>query len=207
MTLYQLFERTLCAPYLQLKENAASYLAKREGETLYLFFEKSNGATDWRNNFDFPAKPYRDMDGGLWFVHRGFLRVFKTVEPLIASAVADGRVKKIVIAGYSHGAALALLCHEYCVYHRPDLAGRIVGYGFGCPRVVWGFLRKRVKARFKNFTVVKNCRDVVTHLPPRLFGYRHVGSILHIGRQRALGGVDSHRAEHYLEELSREVTA
>ena len=73
MTLYQLFQRTLCAPYLQLKENAASYFAQREGDALYLFFEKSNGATDWKNNLDFPAKPYRDMEE-LWFVHRGFLR-------------------------------------------------------------------------------------------------------------------------------------
>ncbi len=204
MTLYHLFRRTLSADYVQLQENAASYFAQREGNVLYLLFEKSNGATDWKNNLDFPAKPYRGMEG-LWFVHRGFLRVFKTIEPLIAPYIADATVKKIVISGYSHGAALALLCHEYCVYHRPDIANQIVGYGFGCPRVVWGFLKKSIKARFKNFTVVRNCRDIVTHLPPCILGYRHTGRILHIGRERLLNGVDSHRPEHYLEELSREV--
>ena len=206
MKLYQLFLRTLRAPYNQLQENAASYLVEREKDALYLLFEKSNGATDWKNNLDFPAKPYRKM-GELWFVHRGFLRVFKTIEPLIAPYIADKRVKKIVISGYSHGAALALLCHEYCVYHRPDIAENIAGFGFGCPRVFWGFLNRRVKARFKNFTVVRNCRDIVTHLPPRIFGYRHVGRILHIGRERGFGGVASHRPESYLAELSREVTA
>ncbi len=206
MKLYQLFLRTLRAPYKQLQENAASYLVEREKDALYLLFEKSNGATDWKNNLDFPAKPYRKM-GELWFVHRGFLRVFKTIEPLIAPYIADKRVKKIVISGYSHGAALALLCHEYCVYHRPDIAENIAGFGFGCPRVFWGFLNRRVKARFKNFTVVRNCRDIVTHLPPRIFGYRHVGRILHIGRERGFGGVASHRPESYLAELSREVTA
>lgn len=206
MNLYRLFERTLRAPYIQIRENAASYLVQREKDTLYLLFEKSNGATDWRNNLDFPAKPYREMTER-WFVHRGFLRVFKTIEPLIAPYIADRGVKRIVISGYSHGAALALLCHEYCVYHRPDLAENIAGYGFGCPRVVWGFLRKKVKTRFKNFTVVRNCRDVVTHLPPCVFGYRHVGKILHIGRERNFGGIGSHRPESYLAELSREVTA
>ena len=206
MKLYQLFLRTLRAPYKQLQENAASYLVEREKDALYLLFEKSNGATDWKNNLDFPAKPYRKM-GELWFVHRGFLRVFKTIEPLIAPYIADKRVKKIVISGYSHGAALALLCHEYCVYHRPDIAENIAGFGFGCPRVFWGFLNRRVKARFKNFTVVRNCRDIVTHLPPRIFGYRHVGRILHIGRERGFGGVASHRPESYLAELSREVAA
>lgn len=205
MNLYCLFERTLSASYLQIKENAASYLVQREKDVLYLLFEKSNGATDWKNNLDFPAKPYREMEER-WFVHRGFLRVFKTIEPLIAADIADMRVKKIVISGYSHGAALALLCHEYCVYHRPDIAENIVGYGFGCPRVVWGFLRKKIKSRFKNFTVVRNCRDIVTHLPPWIFGYRHVGKVLHVGRDRPLSGVDSHRPENYLAALSREVS-
>lgn len=200
MDLSQLFIATLHAPYVQLKENAASYYAERRGETLYLFFEKSNGATDWKNNLDFPAKPYREMCG-LWFAHRGFLRVFKTIEPHIAPLVMDEGVRRIVISGYSHGAALALLAHEYCVFHRPELKSAVQGFGFGCPRVVWGFAGRGVKARFRGFTVVKNCRDLITRLPPWLFGYRHVGNILHIGRDLRLGGVNSHRAERYLEAL------
>lgn len=201
MKLTQLFERTLSAPYIQLSENAASYYAERKGDTLYLFFEKSNGATDWKNNLDFPARPYRDMENG-WFVHRGFLRVFKTIEPHIAPLVRDPRVHRIVISGYSHGAALALLAHEYCMYHRPGL-GAIEGYGFGCPRVVWGPLGKRVKSRFRRFTVVRNCRDIVTRLPPALLGFRHVGNILHIGLGKDYSGVDSHRPEAYLAELAK----
>lgn len=203
MDLKTLFQRTLEAPYVQLQENAASYYAERKQDTLYLFFEASNGATDWKNNFDFPAKPYRDMRER-WYAHRGFLRVFKTIEPHIAPYVADGAVKRVVVSGYSHGAALALLCHEYCVYRRPDIASGVSGFGFGCPRVAWGFLRKAVKARFKNFTVVRNGRDVVTHLPPWLFGYRHVGRLLHIGREGKWNGVDSHRPENYRSSLSRE---
>ncbi len=206
MDLEKLFAETLRADYLEVAETAASYRIGREGDTLFLFFEKSNGATDWRNNLDFPAKPYRKMER-LWFAHRGFMRVFRSLEDVLAPHVAEKDVKKIVISGYSHGAALALLCHEYCVFNRPDLAENIFGYGFGCPRVVWGFLPKEVKARFKNFTVVRNCRDLVTHLPPRLFGYRHVGNILHIGRGEALGGAASHCAENYLGALSREVKA
>lgn len=203
MDLKKLFGRTLDAPYLQLEENAASYYAERRGSTLYLFFEKSNGATDWRNNLDFPARPYKEMED-VWFVHRGFLRVFRSLEPHIAPLVSDGRVKAIVLSGYSHGAALALLCHEYCVFHRPDIAPRIAGFGFGCPRVVWGPLKRRVKERFRAFTVVKNCRDLVTHLPPWLLGYRHVGNILHIGRGEEESAVNSHRPDRYIGALSRE---
>lgn len=199
-TLLTLFEWVLQVPYHQLEENAASYFTKRDGDTLYLFFEKSNGKEDWKNNFDFPAKPYREMKD-LWFVHRGFLKVFKTIEPYIEAEVNDPTVKHIVIGGYSHGAALALLCHEYCVFHRPDIAKEIYGAGFGCPRVVWGKLNKRLKARFAQFVVIRNCRDLITHLPPWLFGFRHVGKMYKIGCHERYGIIKSHYAENYLKEL------
>ena len=201
--LYALFERTLNGAYIELKEHAASYRVEREGETLFLFFEKSNGAEDWRNNLDFPAKPYREMKD-LWFVHRGFLRVFKAIEPHIAPLIEDKKVREIIISGYSHGAALALLCHEYCVFHRPDIAPRITGFGFGCPRVVWGVLKKTLKERFKQFTVIRNCSDIVTHVPPALFGFRHVGKMLHIGRGERYGLIKSHYAKKYISALSKE---
>lgn len=200
--LYQLFVRTLEGEYIQLQEHAASYRVERCGTTLYLFFEKSNGAVDWLNNLDFPARPYREMKEP-WFVHRGFLRVFKAIEPHIAPLVEDRRVQKIIISGYSHGAALALLCHEYCVFHRPDLAGKIEGFGFGCPRVVWIFLNKRLKARLERFTVIRNGRDLVTHLPPLLFGFRHVGKMMRIGKGAGYGAIKAHRPENYLSELKK----
>lgn len=199
-TMLQLFKQILGAPYIQLEENAASYYVQRDGETLYLLFEASNGATDWKNNFDFPAKPYKEMKT-LWFVHRGFLRVWKTIEPHVAESVADPSVKKIVVGGYSHGAAIAVLCHEYCVFHRPDIADKIEGYGFGCPRVIWGPLKKNMKARFENFTVIRNDTDIVTHLPPCLFFFRHVGQILHVGKGKKYGIFGSHYPDKYIAEL------
>ena len=200
MDLNRLFAQTLNANYVQLEENAASYAAKRVGKTLYLFFEKSNGIVDWKNNLDFPAKPYHEMQD-LWYVHRGFLRVFQSIKPRIKTLLAEGGIGRIIISGYSHGAALALLCHEFCVFNRPDLAEYIYGFGFGCPRVVWGRLNRRIRARFRNFTVVRNCSDLVTHVPPWIFGYRHVGRVLHIGRGGGYGPISSHRAESYLAEI------
>lgn len=198
--LYCLYKRILEADYVQLKENAASYYLTKECGKLIILFEKSNGATDWKNNLDFPARPYREMKD-LWFVHRGFLRVFKTVKDKISDEIADKSVKRIIVGGYSHGAALALLTHEYCVFNRPDIAKNVQGYGFGCPRTVWGILPESVKARFDNFCVIRNSDDVVTHLPPAVFGFRHVGKMLHIGKNKRYGAVESHKQENYLAEL------
>lgn len=199
-TLLELFRNINSVPYTQLEENSASYYTRREGDTLYILFEPSNGKEDWKNNFNFPAKPYKEMKD-IWFVHRGFLRVWKTIEPRVAPLIQSKRVRHIVIGGYSHGAAIALLCHEYCMFHRRDIALFIEGYGFGCPRVIWGFLKKRMKERFKNFTFIRNDKDIVTHLPPVLFGFRHVGKKLHIGKGKHYGLVKSHYPENYIKEL------
>ena len=183
--------------YTHLAETA-SFMFERDGDTLHIYFEESNGLTDWKNNFDFPAKPYRDMNDK-WYAHRGFMKVWKIIEPHLQAEILNPDVKHIVISGYSHGAAIAVLCHEYCKYNRSDIL--IEGYGFGCPRVVWGFLRKSVKQRFEGFTVFRNGCDIVTHLPPMLFGYRHIGKMVKIGQYKGYTPILSHYPNKYFKEL------
>ena len=198
--LLELFNDVLSVKYKTVPKTGASFCYETRGDILYIFFEHSNGTVDWRNNFDFPAKAYREMENK-WYVHRGFLRVWKSARDCLKEQIFNSRFKGIVIVGYSHGAALALLCHEFCVYNRPDIAENIYGYGFGCPRVVYGCLKHRICERFKNFYVVRNCRDIVTHVPPCLFGFRHVGNIIHIGKKAKYGPINSHRPESYKEQL------
>ena len=197
MNLTNLFTKILQVEYTHLEE-AASFAYERTRGTLYIYFEESNGATDWKNNFDFPAKPYRRMEHK-WYAHRGFLKVWKVIEPHLQAEICDPSVKHIIIGGYSHGAAIALLCHEYCKYNRPDV--KVEGYGFGAPRVLWGFMRKAVKKRFDGFAVIRNGTDIVTHAPPALFGYRHVGALIKIGRGKGYNPVGAHYAHNYKTEL------
>ena len=194
MTLLKLFNRVLDAEHIQLEEETASYFVEREGNTLRILFEESNGKTDWRNNFRFfamPTKPYKGMTD-TWFAHRGFLRVWKVIEPHLVEEISDLTVERIEIAGYSHGGAIALLCFEYCKYHRPDIP--VSGVGFGAPRVLWGPVPETVKARVADFLVVRNGNDLITHLPPKLFGFRQMGRLKEVGIS-----VDPIR-DHYPEE-------
>ena len=200
MKLSRLFENCLNARYVQV-ENAASYAVERVCSTLYIYFEASNGCVDWKNNFDFPVKPYKRMGGEVWFAHRGFLRVWKTLEGYLLDYIMDRGIKKAVLVGYSHGAALAALCHEYVWFNRPDLRDSLEGYGFGCPRVFWGVKRKVSRARWEKFLVVRNIDDVVTHLPPAALGFSHVGELLEIGQRGKYGMIAAHRPENILTEL------
>lgn len=191
------FIQCLKADYITVGEGG-DYAVEFQDDTLRLLFEKSNGLKDWKNNFHFPAKPYKHM-GQIWLCHRGFLKVWKAIEPYVAEVIMDPRVKKIEIIGYSHGAAIALLCYEYCVFHRPDT--EVKGVGFGCPRVFWGTVSKEVKSRFDNFIVVRNGRDIVTHVPPAILGFRHISEVLQIGEDDSQGLVKDHTPVEYIRHL------
>ena len=200
MDLYWLFEKCLSAKYRHDGESA-NYAIERIGSRLYLFFEDSDGAEDWRINLDFPVKAYKRMGRTAWFAHRGFLGAFKRTEQYLARDISDPSVKSIVVAGYSHGAAIALLCHEYIWFNRPDLRSSLNGYGFGCPRVLWGIIRACVARRWERFLVIRNLDDIVTHLPPAVLGYSHAGDLLEIGERGKYSPIEAHYPENILDEL------
>lgn len=200
MKLSKLFKKCVSNTYTHV-ENDGDYSVERDGNTLYIYFECSNGKADWKNNLDFPAKPYRKMGKFVWFAHRGFVRVWKSIEPHIAVLIKDQTLTNIITVGYSHGAALAVLCHEYVWFNRLDLRDKIEGYGFGCPRVIWGFKPKKLARRWERFTVIRNIDDIVTHVPPAIWGYSHVGKIVKIGERDKYSAVDAHRPENIRHEL------
>lgn len=195
-----LFSRLLHIRYTHL-EGGASFALERITRTLYVYFEGSNGDLDWKNNLDFPARPYTRMERTVWHAHRGFLRVWKSAKEVIAPYLLDPAIDSVVTVGYSHGGALAAFCHEYVWFCRPDLRDKIEGYGFGAPRIYFGHMSEELRARWARFEVVRNIDDIVTHLPPAWLLYRHVGRLLEIGEKGRYGRIDAHRAENILASL------
>lgn len=180
---------------------SADYAIRKCKDTLYIYFQGSDGKIDWKNNFDFPAKAYKRMGVTVWFAHRGFLKVWKSIEDLILPHILDTSLDKIVICGYSHGASLALLCHELVWYRRPDLRDNIFGFGFGSPRVLWGPRFKFITKRWESFTVIRNIDDLVTHVPPAFLGYYHPTPVFKIGKKGKYSRIDAHRDYNILAEL------
>ena len=171
--------------------HGVNYAFVEEGDILYIYFQGSYQKIDWfRNFFFFPIvkKPYKDMDIS-YKVHRGFLEAWKEVEDIIIEKIKEKKNKKeykfghIIIVGYSHGGALAALCHECVWYWRPDLrdGNKFEGYGFEAPRVYAGWhVKKELKERWRNFLVIRTNNDLVTHCPPAIFRFCHVGSMLKV---------------------------
>lgn len=204
--LLELFSACLNAEYITFA-NSASCTYTVNDKNLRLFFEHSNGIEDWINNFDFKAVPYSGMSD-VWYCHGGFLRVFKSVTPFIKKVIGElhDQIENITVVGYSHGAALAVLCHEFIVFNYPKFQHMTFSYGFGCPRVIAEGVPNEVAQRWETFHVIRNLDDLVTHLPPEILGYTHVGYTIEIGKKGKYScencpDIDAHRPENYIAEL------
>jgi hypothetical protein len=194
--LKEYFMRTLIGPWVKAGKEC-QYKITADNEHIYLFFQGSSQRLDWIRNFMFwpwPVKPYKKMISR-WFAHYGFVKCWKEAQDKIVSDVLSHlRGRSLVIAGYSHGAAIALLAHEYFTYHGYDP----IGYGFGCPRVLW-MPGKVIKNRLKKFHVIRNRGDIVTHVPPVLMGFGH-NQVKPIGKVN-LRFIKSHYSSEYMDYL------
>lgn len=215
LTLVELFDicnnrrdYTTVTPSNKKYEVDYKFLEDEEEETLYIFFEPSDGRTDWIVNFAYWRKPYDDMEIG-YRVHGGFLESWKLIEDAIGAKImemsADGCFKwrKVIVVGYSHGGALSALCHEYVWFNRPDLRLEgLTGISFDGPRVYAGLhIKKSLRERWRNFYVIRNHRDIVTHLPPVIFFFRHVGNKVRMNEGNDPGLIGAHYPDKIREGL------
>lgn len=206
-TLRDLFITCVSIPYNHIEEQSADYAYKIIDDTLYLYFQGSHGKTDWRNNLFFFATPYKEMTTK-WYCHRGFLRVWKVIEPYVKEIFDSHYEKdfhKIVIVGYSHGGAIATLAHEWVWYNYPTIRDNMVGYGFGTPRVYcywFAHMRKDMKERWETFYPVRNSLDLVTHVPFNFMFFRHVNKLLKLNTALLLP-IKSHYPDKYEEALNK----
>ncbi len=152
------------------------YKVSTDATTVYLAIQGSIQKEDWFANFDFVAIPYRKMPV-VWFCHRGFIKTWKAAsEQIIADVLPLLAGKKLVILGYSHGAAIATLAHEDFLFRGYDPETWV----FGSPRVLWMPIQV-IKERFKKLHNIQNKGDIVTMVPFSTMGYIHVGEVKKIG--------------------------
>lgn len=174
---------------------------KKSGNTVLIIFRGTDSPENWKNNFLFCKKtiPYNNKNTKIR-VHSGFLRGYQSVRSKIQGKIPQG-ICKILITGHSLGAALGTLCAVDLQYNFKN--ADIEVFLFGCPAVGnKAFVRSYNKRVFKTLRIT-NGNDIVTKLPPKIFGYRHVGINIHTGPP-SLPGIISfnrHRPESYYKSL------
>lgn len=113
-------------------------------------------------------------------VHNGFLSNYKRLEPGVVAGLREGmrlypNVRNVQFQGFSMGGALAALALVDIRHKFPDLCGSIVS--FGAPRVgnvkfAEDLFPKMLCGKSERYT---HRGDIVVHVPPRRFGFRHHG--------------------------------
>jgi triacylglycerol lipase len=111
-------------------------------------------------------------------VHRGFLQGFQVVWPEIRAVITNWQTQaqSLWLTGHSLGAALATLGMASLGEEAKPVNGL---YTFGQPRVGGKTFARNFDMDFKSrtFRFVNN-NDVVTRVPTREMGFRHVGQVL-----------------------------
>lgn len=179
--LYELFD--MCAYRTDYKQigDSVNYAIDEDvaNKTLSIYFQGSNSITDWVRNFLFTKDCY-----GVFKAHKGFLSAYREARNLLLDKVyeedenGDYKWLKIIIVGYSHGGALCQLALQDIVYHRPDIRDNILGYAFETPRALK--VKKEYRHFWDNLIVVRNNNDIVSHCPPKMFGYTDLGTMIKI---------------------------
>ena len=54
----------------------------------HLYFQCTSSDSDWKHNFDFMVKPYKNMKE-TWFAHRGFVALWHSVRDEILAKLKD----------------------------------------------------------------------------------------------------------------------
>lgn len=171
MTLQELFHKCAYENDWQVAGKDTDYKFVEDNDTLYIYFKGSDSGFDWTMNFWFTKKIYKEFR-----VHRGFYKEYSDVRDIILDKCYSKDYKNIIVVGYSLGGGLCQLAHEDIVYHLPNV--NVHSYAFESPRCLK--VSKKYKDRWKDLVVIRNGCDIVTHCPPKIFGYTDLGTMIKI---------------------------
>lgn len=132
-----------------------------------LLFAPSNSSMDWKNNFKFPAKLYKNQENK-FYVAVGWGNCYKSCNDEIMDELINAIKKnpqfKVTIAGHSYGGAMSVLAAEDLHYRlsiKPDVVT------FGAPKPLYG---KVTKEYFLSCCHTVNqyahVNDIVPKMPP-----------------------------------------
>lgn len=143
-------------------------------------FRGSDNIQNWILDFEFFKTPPNTTFPGLSRlvqVEEGFWKYYESVRTCVVNEVVTLHAKypgfKLGITGHSLGAAAAGLCAVDLVVNHGVLTSVLEAITFGETRVGNAAYASTIKATVPGKIRVTDHKDIVPHLPPKEFGYRH----------------------------------
>ena len=131
-----------------------------EENIVYILFQETTGAFDWIQNFSFTKRKYGDLK-----FHHGFYELYDLMKDDVIRYVKKiPSYKKLVVSGWSQGAALAQIAVQDIFYHTGRKSLLI---SFGAPMAIYG-KKTRDACREAVTETYEYCNknDIVTYQPP-----------------------------------------
>lgn len=168
-------------------DNGVQYFIGENEGTLIISFRGTDSLKDWLTDLHFWKKtiPYGGKNTKIR-IHSGFLKAY--LDSCVCEKIKEHvtpQIKNIYITGHSFGAALALICAIDLQNDFPEKAYEVAV--FGCPRVGNKAFAKAYNKRIIKTIRIQNGNDLVTKVPPAIFGFCHAGIKVQIGFPRILG--------------------
>lgn len=162
----------------------------------------SNQIKDWLFNlfFKFTSEtPYPSVTRKEIKVHTGFYRSYLEIRDFMLNKFKDN--KELVIYGQSLGGAVAQFAALDLQYNYPDMKIKLITTG--APRVGNNEFKKSFNKRFKDYKRYSNGNDMITVLPPKIFGFVHVCDEFALSKPRKIRlSIRNHLVPQYLENFS-----
>lgn len=162
---WDLFTLIAQAEYTKIGDDL-DYTVKEIEGCAYLLFQCSATDEDWKNNFAFVRKVYKDQENTM-LVHGGYAKVWKSgndqVMKEFIEAVKRNPDQQPVIAGWSFGGAMSVLAAED-FHYRTGIKAKVVT--FGGPKVAGSIKTKKYLASIGMFSQYTERNDVVPLMPP-----------------------------------------
>ncbi|TVR65825.1 MAG: lipase family protein [Spirochaetaceae bacterium] len=157
------------------------------GDTLYFAFRGSQAhrnRRDVRMNAMLSLRRVPYAEDRRIRAYRGFLVKYLAIREEMHGLIEEFRPERIFLVGHSGGGAMASLAFMDLYPGYPDLEVRVIT--FGMPRVFNRHGRAWFEEQEEPLLRIVNGRDIIVGLPPALFGYRHVGRLVRMGRRPLL---------------------
>lgn len=152
--------------------------------TLYIAFRGSQlhrHLRDTRITFMIFRKRVPFVDDDRVTAHEGFLRKYLALRATVHELIAEYEPDRVVVVGHSAGGAVASLAYMDLVPRFPHV--EVLGVTFGMPRVFNRHGARWFARQEEPLLRIVRGRDLVVGIPPALFGYRHAGRLVRIGRR------------------------
>tara|TARA_R110002020_G_scaffold407511_3_gene617525 strand:- start:151 stop:873 length:723 start_codon:yes stop_codon:yes gene_type:complete len=188
------------------EETSTSCNIYKKGKEIVITFEGTDSIRDLPILFDFrkDVVQVEGVDVDNIKIHRGFIKAYMSIHNDILSVLKRHKFDSIHCCGHSLGGALA----EISILFLKNIANKVSVHTFASPRV-GNYRASKVIYEccvdFKRFVITG---DLVPHLPPFFFGYRHFTDRITLDRVSSkiidsylFNAVNNHKMLNYIKSI------